>query len=285
MSRARRALAATAFIILAAGASIAYLRAREDRIVFATPRSHEGLMTQLPPNTERVSVESDGIELRALTFQTAPDDDSGYWILHLHGNGESAFSPRQIRHCEALRSLGFNVLALDYRGYGDSPGVPNEPGVYDDAEAAYQVLRARGVPDDRIILWGHSLGSAPAVHLATRHQVAALVLFSAFTSMPEAVALRYSMQPLWKAIGVQFDSLSLVGTLHVPLIIAGSRSDAVIPYAHAVKLYEAANQPKVLLSLEAAPGSELGGHSDALYENLDVLKKALKTMLPALERT
>ena len=60
-----------------------------------------------------------------------------------------------------------------------------------DADAAYQDLLRRGIPANRIILLGHSLGSGPAVWLATRHAAAALVLFGAFTSIPDAAAYRY----------------------------------------------------------------------------------------------
>jgi dienelactone hydrolase len=62
----------------------------------------------------------------------------------------------------------------------------------EDAEAAYQALLQRGVAPDRIIVLGHSLGSGPAVLLATRHKAAALVLFGAFTSISDAAAGRYS---------------------------------------------------------------------------------------------
>jgi uncharacterized protein len=280
----RIVLAAALLVILIFGGFIDYLKIHEETIVFATQRSHSGLIAQIPPDSQRLTLQSDGLSLTGLAFHASPDNNSGFWILHLHGNGESAFSARQIAHCEALRAMGFNVLGLDYRGYGESPGKASESGLDDDAEAGYRTLQMQGVPDDRIILWGHSLGSAPAVLLATRHKAAALVLFSAFTSMPDAVALRYSMEPLWKAIGVQFDSLSIIGQVHIPVVIAGSRNDAVIPYAHAQKLFAAANEPKILMSLDSRPGSELGGHSEALYEQLDVLKTSLRALLPALEK-
>ena len=102
--------------------------------------------------------------------------------------------------------------------------------------------------------------------------------------MPDAVALRYSMEPLWKAIGVQFDSLSIIGQVHIPVIVASSRGDAVIPYAQAQKLFAAANEPKILMSLDPGSESELGGHSDALYEHLDVLKSNLRSIAPAMEK-
>jgi fermentation-respiration switch protein FrsA (DUF1100 family) len=284
MGSSRIALAMGLLAFLIFGGLIDFLKVHEETIVFATARSHSGLVAQIPRNSQRLTLQSDGLTLTALAFRAAPENDSGFWILHLHGNGESAFSPRQIQHCEALRAIGFNVLGFDYRGYGQSPGKASESGLDDDAEAAYRTLLSQGVPDDRIILWGHSLGSAPAVLLATRHKAAALVLFSAFTSMPDAVALRYSMEPLWKAIGVQFDSLSIIGEVRIPVVIASSRADAVFPYAHAQKLFAAANEPKILISLDPAPGSELGGHSDALYEQLDVLNNTLRSIIPAMEK-
>ena len=68
-------------------------------------------------------------------------------------------------------------FAFDYRGYGESGGTPTEPGLYRDAEAAYRYLRDRlGVPPERIVIFGHSLGSAVAVELATREPAAGLVL-------------------------------------------------------------------------------------------------------------
>ena len=79
--------------------------------------------------------------------------DTGYWILQLHGNADSAFSTWQVRHCEALRRVGFSVLDIDYRGFGLTPGVASEAGMYEDAEAAYKALLLRGVPPGRIICW------------------------------------------------------------------------------------------------------------------------------------
>jgi alpha-beta hydrolase superfamily lysophospholipase len=76
----------------------------------------------------------------------AADADTAFWVLHLHGNADSAFSPWQVRHCKALRDAGFNVLDIDYRGFGETPGEPSEAAMYEDSEAAYQELLRRGVP-------------------------------------------------------------------------------------------------------------------------------------------
>jgi uncharacterized protein len=118
--------------------------------------------------------------------------------------------------------------------------------------------------------------------LATRHRAAALVLFSAFTSIPDVAASRYPYLPVRYLTGVQFNSLARIAEVHIPVVIAHSRSDAVVPYAHALKLFAAANEPKHLITFDSAAHEAFGGHVDALYEHLDVLKSLLAGLLPAL---
>jgi alpha-beta hydrolase superfamily lysophospholipase len=261
----------------------AWLKAHEDELVFAAARSREHMQTALPADAERVTVpETSGTQLAGLVFRTEGSADSGFWVLHLHGNADSAFSPWQVRHCEALRRSGFNVLEIDYRGFGPTPGQPSEAGMYEDSEAAYQDLLRRGVPPDRIILLGHSLGSGPAVLLATRHKAAALVLFGAFTSIPDAAADRYPYLPVRLAVAIQFNSLARIGDVHIPIVIAHSREDTLIPYSHALKLFAAANEPKHLITLDFPTEDGFGGHVDALYEHVEILEEALRGLVPAI---
>jgi fermentation-respiration switch protein FrsA (DUF1100 family) len=280
---ARIVLIAGGAIVLAVTVPMIWLKTHEDELVFAAARSREHLSTQLPAHAERAAVrEPNGVELAGLVFRADSGMDRGFWVLHLHGNADSAFSPWQIRHCEALRQSGFNILEIDYRGFGLTPGRPSESGMYDDAEGAYQALLQRGVAPNHIILLGHSLGSGPAVQLATRHAVAALVLFGAFTSIPDAAAGRYPYLPVRLVVAVQFDSLSRIANVHVPIVIAHSRADTLIPYSHALKLFAAANQPKHLTTLDFPSGDGFGGHVDALYEHTDVLLTALRGLIPAI---
>jgi len=269
--------------VLVMAIAMGWLKVHEDELVFAAARSREHLLAALPADAERVSLhESNGVELAGVVFRADGGADNNFWVLQLHGNADSAFSPWQVRHCEALRQSGFNVLAIDYRGFGPTPGQPSESGMYEDSEAAYQELLRRGVPPERIILLGHSLGSGPAVLLATRHNAASLVLFGAFTSIPDAAAGKYPYLPVRLAVSVQFNSLARIRDVHIPVIIAHSREDTLIPYSHALKLFAAANEPKHLITYDSPSGDGFGGHVDALYEHVDVLKEALAGVIPAM---
>jgi fermentation-respiration switch protein FrsA (DUF1100 family) len=278
---ARIALIGAGIALLAVTVPVVWLKAHETELVFAAERSRQYLLTTLPTDAERVAVPvPNSVDLAGLVYRADSAADTGFWVLQLHGNADSAFAAGQVGRCEALRRSGFNVLVIDYRGFGLTPGNPSEQGVYEDAEAAYQALLARGVPPNRIILLGHSLGSGPAVVLATRHKAAALVLFGAFTSIADAAADRYPYLPVRLAVSIQFDSLARIGSVHLPVVIAHSREDTLIPYSHALKLFAAANEPKHLITFDIPTDDGFGGHVEALFQHMDVLRSALVELIP-----
>jgi fermentation-respiration switch protein FrsA (DUF1100 family) len=280
---ARIALIGAGVALLAVAVPMVWLKAHESELVFAAERSRQYLLTAFPADAERVAVPvPNGVDLAGLVFHADSAADTGFWVLQLHGNADSAFTAGQVGRCEALRRTGFNVLVIDYRGFGLTPGDPTEQGMYEDAEAAFQALLARGVPLNRIILLGHSLGGGPAVLLATRHKVAALVLFGAFTSIADAAADRYPYLPVRLAVSVQFDSLARIGSVHLPVVIAHSREDTLIPYSRALELFAAANEPKHLITFDIPADDGFGGHVEALFEHADVLRSALVEMIPGL---
>lgn len=278
---ARYSLIGAASLIVVLALSVTWLKLHEDELVFATARSKVNLLRELPPDAERINVPLfAGTMLAGLVFRAHEANDTGYWILQLHGNADSAFSPGQVQHCQALREAGFSVMDIDYRGFGMSPGSASEAAMYEDAEAAYRALLVRGVAPNRIILLGHSLGSGPAVLLAAQHTAAALVLFGAFTSIPDAAADKYPLLPVRYVASVHFDSLARMPEVHMPVFITHSRADTLIPYSHALRLYAAANEPKRLLTFDSPADDGFGGHVDALFAHVDLLKSALADLLP-----
>jgi uncharacterized protein len=288
MPSARRAqwwryalLALPLALVLVLAATLTWLKLHEADLVFVTALSHQRVLGELPHDSERLTLHGPDSSLDALLLRPDPARDSGFWILHLHGNADTAFSRQQLEHVAALRDLGFAVLAFDYRGFGRSPGVASEAHMDQDAYTAYEAMIARGVAPERIILWGHSLGSGPAVWLASRERAAALVLFGAFTSIPDAAQDTYPYLPVRWLASVHFDSRSLIGQVHVPVLIAHSVTDRLIPYHHALALFAAAHEPKRLVLLRGASNDGLGGHADALYQRCDALAPALSALISA----
>lgn len=101
--------------------------------------------------------------------------------LFLHGNAGNL--THRIDHATALKQAGCSVLVIDYRGYGKSDGVPTEKGLYLDAQAGYEWIKAAGFSGRQIVLHGESLGTAVGTELASRCECAALVLESPFASL------------------------------------------------------------------------------------------------------
>ena len=176
--------------VLIYGGILVLLRVYESRLIYFP--GPERTLVAPPPSlglpVQRVEITTeDTVNLVAWLIPAEPR--SSWWLLICHGNAGNLSDAGRPEHYAGLRALGLNLLAFDYRGYGESGGSPSEAGLYRDAEAAYGYLRhTLGVPPERIVLFGHSLGSAVAVELATRVPAAGLVLDGALISVidPEA---------------------------------------------------------------------------------------------------
>ncbi len=125
----------------------------------------------------------------------ARDGDRGVAVLVANGNG----GDRSLRAplARALAERGLTVLLFDYRGYGRNPGSPTEEGLALDVRAAQQYLAEEvGVPADRQVYLGESLGAAVATELATERPPGALVLRSPFTDLASAGERHYPFLPV-----------------------------------------------------------------------------------------
>jgi hypothetical protein len=89
--------------VLAMVLAMVWLKTHEDELVFAAERSRQHILAALPADAERVAVPIPGGELAGVVYRADGSADDAFWVLHLHGNADSAFSPWQVRHCEALR--------------------------------------------------------------------------------------------------------------------------------------------------------------------------------------
>lgn len=132
----------------------------------------------------------DGVDLEAWAL---PNPETDVWLLYLHGNGGTMGTYLPVT--TKLHALGLNVLMLEYRGYGNSGGFPSESGLYKDAEASYGWLLDRGVPPEKVVLYGFSLGSGVAVELASRVPTGALILEAPYTSLPDVARAAYRVVP------------------------------------------------------------------------------------------
>src|SRR4051812_316882 len=175
-----------------------------------------------------------------LTGWWLPPRASGPVVLIAHGRSANISTRAPI-----MRQLGlggFGVLMFDYHGYGASTGRPSEAALTQDMLAAYDWVRSKGVAPGRIVLLGQSLGDAPAAQVAAVRPVAALVLVSPFTSLPEVAAERHPWLPLgilpWPRS--RYDVAAPLASVRAPLLLVASKADGLVPMANSRRLAAAA---------------------------------------------
>ena len=171
-------------------------------------------------------------------------------LLYLHG---ARFDVRgSANRMRRMHALGFSVLGVDYRGFGQStPGLPSEDLAREDARAAWDWL-ARQHPERPRYLFGHSLGGAIAVALAAEAPDAAgLIVEGSFTSIPDVVRqFKWGWLPVGPLITQRFDAASRIGAVKAPVLMVHGSADSLIPPALGQALYDRAPQPKRFLLVE-----------------------------------
>jgi alpha-beta hydrolase superfamily lysophospholipase len=197
---------------------------------------------------------------------------AGPVLLYLHGarwNVEGS-SPRIRR----MQELGFSVLAIDYRGFGKStPGLPSEEMAYEDAHAAWNWLASK-YPQRPRYIFGHSLGGAIAIDLASKvTDERGTIVEGTFTSIPDvASSMKWGWLPIGPLITQRFDSLRKVAKVGSPLLVVHGDSDNLINFELGRKLYEAAQGKKRFLLIEG------GSHYSTMSMGLAKYREALADM-------
>lgn len=205
-------------------------------------------------------------ETLAAWFVPGPRTDSPT-VLFLHGNAGNI--GHRIETLEMLHAAGAATLIVDYRGFGESSGNPTEEGTYRDARAAWEwLVHERALDPSRIVVFGRSLGSAVAAHLAAEVRPAGLILEAAFTSIAKLGAHHYPWAPVRWLSRFRYDTAEYLRNVECPTLIVHARNDEIVPFEHAERL--AAIRPPVvgLLALD-------GGHNDAMFASYRRYTEAL----------
>ncbi len=248
----------------------------ENRLVFFGTRSVSRTLTATPADYglpyERVTLTtSDGVKLMAWELLHAPEAP---WLIYFHGNGNNVSSYLSV--AAQLYALGFSVLMLEYRGYGESGGVPSEKGLYRDALSSYQHLIGKGVAPQGIVFYGFSLGTGVAVWLAGEVEVGALVVEAGYTSLPDVARAVYRIVPT-ALMANRFDSARKLHELSAPVLFMHAPDDRTVPYAQGRALYELAPEPKAFLELKGGHTALLGQNNPEVWRGVaDFLTRHLK---------
>jgi fermentation-respiration switch protein FrsA (DUF1100 family) len=182
------------------------------------------------PDGERVQIPSaDGERLTAWLLPPRGEAGAAGAVIWFHGNGETVAGLAPV--IRELRPEHAALLAVEYRGYGESSGTPTVANVQRDAEAAWEWLATRPeIDSSRIVVYGRSLGTGPALQLGATRPVAGLVLESAFTTLRALARAHYAIFPAALA-GSGFDNLAAIARVRAPVLFIHGDADRIIPIA------------------------------------------------------
>jgi hypothetical protein len=145
------------------------------------------------------------------------------------------------------------VLLIDYRGYGGNPASPTEDGLAQDVRAARGfLLTTIGVPPERILYYGESLGGAVVVELATEHPPAGLVLRSPFVDLASVAHEHYPFLPVGLLLRDRHPIADRIATVRVPTTVVYGTGDSIVPPAQSGQVANAAGGPTRLVAVAGA---------------------------------
>jgi uncharacterized protein len=269
----RRIVTASAFAALAAAPGCAWLDGKQRQLALrptpGRPPDADDPARWRPGDQrfQQASAATPG-ETLALWWLPRPDP-AAPGLLYLHGTLRNLYGNQP--KIDALRDAGFAVLAVDYRGWGESsPIVPDEASILADAWQAWDELKRRQPDARRRVVYGHSMGGAVAVALAAElrrgRDIGALAVESTFTRMPDVA----EAAGFWGALAARlttlsFDSLSRIGRVDAPVFMLHGDADRTVPVTLGRRLRDAA--PAGTRWVEVAGGSHSRLHSEfpALY--------------------
>jgi len=293
--RSRRGLAAALLVIVAVAGAVGYtqLDVWQRQRIFAVEADPQRWWGEPPAGTDVYDLKhKNGESVRAWYWQ-APDP-AAPTVLYLHGsrwnlNG-SAF------RFNGWTRLGYSVLAIDYRGFGESSArLPSERSAREDARLALNELARRQPDAARRFVYGHSLGGAIAIDLAAQSDIppfAGLIIESSFTRIADMLAtFSWGRLPGARWLVTQhFASMDKIATLETPMLFLHGTADHVVPHTMSDALHKAARRaPPNLTRLVKLPGGSHSGGVRAgdLYDSAiarfitDARRYAARVSLPS----
>ena len=197
----------------------------------------------------------DGVRLHGW-FLKASGAERGA-LLFFHGNAGNISN--RLFKMRGWIDRGFSVFLVDYRGYGKSEGkIHEQQDILADAQAAFQwMTEAQKFSVSRIILYGESLGTHPAIRLGAEHKAAAVILEAPFTSFLKLARIHYPFVPEVLIRDFEFSNEKYIPALKAPLFILHGTQDEICPYEMAGELFEKAPNPKDFFSVPHGQHNDL----------------------------
>ena len=205
------------------------------------------------PNENNYSGDKISVDIEKVKIQTSDNIELLGWyheknlkdyktLVYFHGNAGSL--ENRIHKLNHFQDMNINFLIVAWRGFNGNKGKPSEKGLYVDGESTIDWLIKKGVDEKNLILYGESLGTGVATHLAQNKNYAGVILETPFTSMIDAAKNFYPYIPVNLLLKDKFENYKKVKNINSPILIMHGEVDQIVPFSMGKKIYELANNPK-----------------------------------------
>ena len=205
------------------------------------------------PNENNYSEDKISVDIEKVKIQTSDNIELLGWyheknlkdyktLVYFHGNAGSL--ENRIHKLNHFQDMNINFLIIAWRGFNGNKGKPSERGLYVDGKSAIDWLKKKGVDEKNLILYGESLGTGVATHLAQNKNYAGVILETPFTSMVDAAKNFYPYIPINLLLKDKFENFKKVKNINTPILVMHGEVDQIVPFSMGKKIYEIANNPK-----------------------------------------
>ncbi len=163
-------------------------------------------------------------------------------LLIFHGNAGDLSN--RIYKLNELNKLDINILLISWRGFSGNKGSPTEKNLYQDGKASIKWLNDKNIDNNKIILYGESLGTGVALEMAKDKKFNSIILESPFTSIENSAKIFYPYLPVSLLLKDRYDSISKIKMINSPILILHGEKDDVVPISMGKELFKNANSPK-----------------------------------------
>jgi pimeloyl-ACP methyl ester carboxylesterase len=241
-------------ILLYSGVGIA-LYYLQERILFHPEPLAKNTKFQFPDSCREINIPYDAqTSLNILSF-TSRDPSATGVVLYFHGNSKNI--SWYAKYAQNFTKKNYEVLMLDYPGFGKSTGKFTEERLYDYALQVYRLARARFKPT-QIIIYGKSLGTCVAAQLASVRDCRYLILETPCYSMTSLVERYFPMYPVSQMLHYHFPTNEYLKQVTAPVIIFQGTDDKVIPYRNAARLKQLLKPGDEFVTIPEGSHNDLG---------------------------
>lgn len=237
---------------------LALLYLAQDSLIFPAPSASVETLPEYAAFEEMQT--SDGTLLRHVRLR---GDEGAPKLMFFHGNG--ALASYEIERGRILQENGFDVLLVEYRGYGGSGGTASADAILKDSLEVYDWYSSD--ENDWVFLYGHSLGSGIASYVASQRPSKYLALEAPFTKLSDIAASNYPMFPVRSLLKHEIATQDYLATIKTPVLIIHGTNDRVVPYHFGEALYQTLDaENTVFQSVDEA------GHNNLVsYGSIDMV--------------